>query len=127
MDGSPVVLANTGNNYTGDTIIGTNRPGDYSSGTAQFKVDGLAAGSPVPLDWWYGAPGRQHLLREVSSRSGVSVESRSGRQDAALYGRQGACRCKAVVTRRARSNAPGNQPIDRRHNECQYYGENRPL
>src|ERR1035438_7978130 len=42
MDGSPVVLANTGNNYTGDTIIGTNGPGYYSAGTAAWLKLGAA-------------------------------------------------------------------------------------
>ena len=42
MDGSPVVLANAGNNYTGDTIIGTNGPGYYSTGTAAWLKLGAA-------------------------------------------------------------------------------------
>ena len=47
LDGSPVVLANTGNNYTGNTIIGTNgrviirlapRPGSSSALRASFQT-----------------------------------------------------------------------------------------
>ena len=46
MDGSPVVLANTGNNYTGDTIIGTNGPGYFVSGTEAWLK--LGASGVIP-------------------------------------------------------------------------------
>lgn len=46
LDGSPVVLANTGNNYTGNTIIGTNGPGYYSAGT--FAWLKLGASGVIP-------------------------------------------------------------------------------
>jgi autotransporter-associated beta strand protein len=46
MDGSPVVLANTGNNYTGNTIIGTNGPGYYPSGTQAWLK--LGASGVIP-------------------------------------------------------------------------------
>ena len=46
MDSSPVVLANTGNNYTGNTIIGTNGPGYYSLGTQAWLK--LGASGVIP-------------------------------------------------------------------------------
>ncbi len=46
LDGSPVVLANTANNYTGDTIIGTNGPGYFSGGTQAWLK--LGASSVIP-------------------------------------------------------------------------------
>lgn len=41
-DGSPVVLANTTNNYTGDTIVGTNGPGYYASGSQAWLKMGAS-------------------------------------------------------------------------------------
>jgi autotransporter-associated beta strand protein len=46
LDGSPVVLANTANNYTGDTIIGTNGPGYYAPGTQAWLK--LGASGVIP-------------------------------------------------------------------------------
>jgi fibronectin-binding autotransporter adhesin len=50
MDGSPVVLANTANNYSGDTIIGTNGPGYYVGGTQAWLK--LGASSVLRHDQW---------------------------------------------------------------------------
>ena len=36
LDGSPVVLTNSANNYTGDTVIGTNGPSYFSTGTSAW-------------------------------------------------------------------------------------------
>jgi autotransporter-associated beta strand protein len=46
LDGSPVVLANTANNYTGDTVIGTNGPGFYAAGTQACLKLGAAGVIP---------------------------------------------------------------------------------
>jgi autotransporter-associated beta strand protein len=46
MDGSPVVLANTANNYTGNTVIGTNGPGYYAVGTQALLKAGASAVIP---------------------------------------------------------------------------------
>src|SRR5262249_35621445 len=46
MDGSPVVLANTANNYTGNTVIGTNGPGYYAAGTQALLKAGASAVIP---------------------------------------------------------------------------------
>jgi autotransporter-associated beta strand protein len=62
LDGSPVVLGNTGNNYTGDTIIGTNGPGYYSTGTAAWLQlgaanvlpNGSSAGNVVIFNAYHG-------------------------------------------------------------------------
>jgi len=62
MDGSPVVLANAGNNYSGDTIIGTNGPGYYSAGTAAWLKlgaanvlpNGASAGNVVIFNAYHG-------------------------------------------------------------------------
>ncbi len=46
LDGSPVVLGNTANNYTGNTIIGTNGPGSFAGGTQAWLK--LGASSVIP-------------------------------------------------------------------------------
>ncbi|MEY2427975.1 MAG: fibronectin-binding autotransporter adhesin [Verrucomicrobiota bacterium] len=46
LDGSPVVLTNTANDYTGNTIIGTNGPGYYSLGTQAWLK--LGASGVIP-------------------------------------------------------------------------------
>ncbi len=46
LDGSPVVLANTSDDYSGDTIIGTNGPGYYSAGTQAWLK--LGASGVIP-------------------------------------------------------------------------------
>lgn len=50
--GSYVVLGNTGNNYTGNTIIGTNGPGYYSAGTLAGLQ--LGASGVIPNGSGYG-------------------------------------------------------------------------
>ena len=52
QDGSPVVLANTANNYTGNTIIGVNGPGYYAPGTAAWLK--LGASNVLPNGAGYG-------------------------------------------------------------------------
>jgi autotransporter-associated beta strand protein len=52
QDGSPVVLANTANNYTGNTIIGVNGPGYYALGTAAWLK--LGASNVLPNGAGYG-------------------------------------------------------------------------
>ncbi len=52
LDGSPVVLANTGNNYTGNTVIGAKGPGWYSSGTQAWLQ--LGAAGVIPNGSGYG-------------------------------------------------------------------------
>jgi autotransporter-associated beta strand protein len=52
LDGSPVVLANTGNNYTNNTIIGMNGPGYYSPGSAAWLK--LGAANVLPHGSGYG-------------------------------------------------------------------------
>ena len=52
LDGSPVVIANTGNNYTGDTIVGANGPGYYASGTKAWLK--LGASGVIPNGAGYG-------------------------------------------------------------------------
>ena len=52
LDGSPVIVANTANNYTGDTIIGTNGPGYYSAGSAAWLK--LGASNVLPNGSGYG-------------------------------------------------------------------------
>jgi len=52
MDGSPVVLVNTANNYTGETDIGTNGPGYYASGTQAWLK--LGASGVLPNGSGYG-------------------------------------------------------------------------
>ena len=44
-DGSPLVLTNSGNNYTGDTTIGAVGNGDYSPGSARLD---LGADNVIP-------------------------------------------------------------------------------
>jgi autotransporter-associated beta strand protein len=46
LDGSPVVLGNTANNYTGNTIIGANGPGYYAPGTQAWLK--LGASGVIP-------------------------------------------------------------------------------
>jgi autotransporter-associated beta strand protein len=46
IDGSPVVLSNTGNNYAGDTVIGYNGPGCYAAGASAWLQ--LAASDVIP-------------------------------------------------------------------------------
>ena len=46
LDSSPVVLNNTANNYTGNTIIGTNGPGYFATGTQAWLKLGAAAVIP---------------------------------------------------------------------------------
>jgi len=46
LDGSPVVLANTANNYTGNTIIGTNGPSYYAPGSQAWLK--LGASGVIP-------------------------------------------------------------------------------
>jgi autotransporter-associated beta strand protein len=46
LDGSPVVLANTANNYTGNTIIGTNGPGYFPTGAQAWLKLGASAVLP---------------------------------------------------------------------------------
>ena len=52
MDGSPVVLANTANNYTGNTIVGVNGLGYYPSGTVAWLK--LGASNVLPNGSGYG-------------------------------------------------------------------------
>ena len=46
LDGSPVVLGNTANDYTGNTIIGTNGPGYFAAGTQAWLKLGASAVIP---------------------------------------------------------------------------------
>jgi autotransporter-associated beta strand protein len=46
LDGSPVVLGSTANSYTGNTVIGTNGPGSYASGTQAWLK--LGASGVIP-------------------------------------------------------------------------------
>ncbi|PWU14959.1 MAG: hypothetical protein C5B50_16295 [Verrucomicrobia bacterium] len=46
LDGSPVVLANAANNYTGNTVIGTNGPGYYAPGSLAWLK--LGASGVIP-------------------------------------------------------------------------------
>ncbi len=46
LDSSPVVLNNAANNYTGNTIIGTNGPGYFATGTQAWLKLGAAAVIP---------------------------------------------------------------------------------
>ena len=46
QDSSPVVLNNTANNYTGNTIIGTNGPGYFATGTQAWLKLGASAVIP---------------------------------------------------------------------------------
>jgi autotransporter-associated beta strand protein len=46
LDSSPVILTNTANNYTGNTIIGTNGPGYFATGTQALLRSGAAGVIP---------------------------------------------------------------------------------
>ncbi len=60
LDGSPVVLANPTNNYTGDTIIGTNGPGSLFLGHGGLAAAWGRICSPCGCGLW-----QRHHLQQV--------------------------------------------------------------
>ena len=85
MDGSPVVLANVTNNYTGNTIIGTNGPGYYTLGTqAWLKLgasgvipNGSGKGNVIINQAWFGVLDLAGFSQTINGLSGDGVVDNS--------------------------------------------------
>lgn len=81
LDGSPVVLNNTANNYTGNTIIGTNGPGYYSAGTqAWLKLgasgvipNGATFGNVIINQAWAGMLDLNGFSQTINGLSGDGI------------------------------------------------------
>lgn len=87
LDGSPVVLANTANNYTGNTIVGTNGPGYFATGTqAWLKLgasgvipNGAGFGNVIINQAWLGMLDLAGFSQTINGLSGDGVvENTSG-------------------------------------------------
>ena len=85
LDGSPVVLANTANNYTGNTIIGANGPGYYPAGTqALLKLgasgvipNGPGFGNVVINQAWLGILDLAGFTQTINGLSGDGIVNNS--------------------------------------------------
>ncbi|MGZ4972119.1 MAG: TIGR02597 family protein, partial [Limisphaerales bacterium] len=85
LDGSAVILNNTANNFTGNTIIGTNGPGCYSGGNqALLKMGasnvipkGSGFGSVTINSAWLGALDLNGTTQIINGLSGDGVVSNS--------------------------------------------------
>lgn len=89
QDSSPVVLTNTANSYTGNTIIGTNGPGYYSAGTqAWLKLgnsgvipNGSGKGNVIINAAWLGLldlNGKTQTINGLSGDGTVSTGTGTG-------------------------------------------------
>jgi autotransporter-associated beta strand protein len=85
LDGSPVVLANTTNSYNGNTIIGTNGPGYFASGTqALLKLgasgvipNGSGKGSVIINQAWFGVLDLAGFSQTINGLSGDGIVDNS--------------------------------------------------
>ena len=70
LDSSPVVLANGGNDYAGDTVIGLNGPGHYASGVSAWLQ--LGASEAIPH-----GPGKGNVIIDNAYKGLLDLAGRS--------------------------------------------------